>query len=346
MVEIKAFEFDRLIQRGPLESRVFLIFGPDGGLVSERAEEIARKTGVALDDPFSLVRLDVGDLQGDNGRLLDEVNSIGLFGGERLIWIRGGSGEKQLSGPLQILAETPPEACYVIIEQGDLKKTASLRKTAASSRHILSVPCYSDDARAVSGLMDEVLGSHGLRIAPNARSLLATLLGGDRRASRAELEKLCLYCRNDGMVEEHHIRDIIGDASAISADDAVDAVLAGNTESFLQVMEKIASSKTPMFLVLQSCLRTFQLLDLMRGEMEGENAPLAKVMQSRGRHLHFRRKPIVERALAAWTSADIGRETNRINAAILQSRQRPALEDSIARQTLLSTALQAKRRLR
>jgi DNA polymerase III subunit delta len=79
MADIKSHEFDAFLQR-PLKDRLYLIYGPDRGLVSERAAQIAAKTGIALDDPFSLIKLDAADLQQDAGRLLDEVNGIGLFG--------------------------------------------------------------------------------------------------------------------------------------------------------------------------------------------------------------------------------------------------------------------------
>ena len=49
-----------------------------------------------------------------------------------------------------------------------------------------------------------------------------------------------------------------------------------------------------IFLVLQACLKQFQLLDLMRAEMDEKRQQPAQVMQTLGRHLHFRRKPIIE----------------------------------------------------
>jgi DNA polymerase-3 subunit delta len=145
-------------------------------------------------------------------------------------------------------------------------------------------------------------------------------------------------------VDDHHVTEIIGDASAISVDDAVDAILSGNSTNFLHAMQKITSSKTSVFLVLQACLRQFQLLDTMRAEMDEKRVPPAQIMQTQGRHLHFRRKPIIEQALKSWSADAITRETKRLQAAILQTRQRQILEDSIAMQTLLSTTLQSARR--
>jgi DNA polymerase-3 subunit delta len=344
VAEIKSHEFDALLRRFSGDQRICLVYGPDRGLVSERAAALAEKTGIALNDPFSLTKLDIGDLQKDPGRLIDEAQSIGLFGGEKLIWIRGAANEKYLVDALAVLIEKPPEAAYVVVEAGDLKKGSLLRKTVESAKCAVAVPCYADDGRALNALIDSELGAENLGITPDARRALIALIGGDRIASRNEVRKLALYCRGAGTIEEHHVSEIIGDASAISVDDAVDAILGGNMDAFLHAMQKISASKTSVFLVMQACLRQFQLIDTMRAEMEEKRLQPAQIMQTLGRHLHFRRKPIVEQALRTWSADAIARETNRLQAAILQSRRRQILEDSIAMQTLLYTTLQSGRR--
>lgn len=344
MAEVKSHEFDAFLKRKPLPVRLFLIYGPDRGLVSERAAALAAASGVALGDAFSVVKLDAGDIGSQPGRLIDEMNAIGLFGGERLIWIRNAGSEKGLSDGLDILAGMPAGPSTLIIEAGDLKKGAALRKAAESISAAVAIPCYADDGRALQALIDQELSAENLRISPAARERLVETIGGDRLASRNEVRKLALYCRGKEMVEEQDVAEIVGDASAISTDDAVDAILKGDRDGFLHAIQKIVSSKTPVFLVLQGCLRQFQLLEMMRAEMDEKRLPAAQAMASLGRHLHFRRKPIVENALRTWTGPAIRRETQRLQAAILQSRQRPALEDTIAMQTMLATVLQSARR--
>ena len=344
MAEVKSHEFDAFLKRKPLPVRLFLVYGPDRGLVSERAAALAAASGVALDDAFSVVKLDAGDVGNQPGRLIDEMNAIGLFGGERLIWIRNAGSEKGLSDGLDILARMPAGPSTLIIEAGDLKKGAALRKAAESTPAAVAIPCYADDGRALQALIDQELSAENLRISPAARERLLETIGGDRLASRNEVRKLALYCRAKEMVEEQDVEEIVGDASGISTDDAVDAILKGDRDGFLHAIQKIVSSKTPIFLVLQGCLRQFQLLELMRAEMDEKRVPAAQALASLGRHLHFRRKPIVESALRTWTGPAIRRETQRLQAAILQSRQRPALEDTIAMQTMLATVLQSARR--
>ncbi|MBR0557660.1 DNA polymerase III subunit delta [Ciceribacter sp. L1K23] len=346
MTELKSHEFDSSIARISKSFRIFVFYGPDRGLVSERASEIAASIGIPLNDPFAVVRLDGSDLQGDAGRLVDETRSLGLFGGDRLVWVKASGSEKALTDGLEIVAEGRLEGCHLIVEAGDVKKGAALRKIGQSSSNIAMVPCYADDNRAISALIDAELSKTRQHITPAAREYLLSLLGGDRLASRNELSKLLLYCKGADQIDLEQVSDIIGDASVVSVDEAVDAVLKGDREGFLHAAKKVVASKTPVFMMLQACLKQFQQLDAMRSEMEDKRLQLGQILQTAGRGIHFRRKPLVERALRGWSSSDLSRETARLQSAILQTRQKNALEANIAIYTLLSTTLQSARRLR
>ncbi|MCF6369019.1 DNA polymerase III subunit delta [Rhizobium halophilum] len=342
MAEIKSNDSDSFVARASETYRIFVIYGPDRGLVSERAAILARKSGVAQDDPFSMLKLDVGDLQ-DGGRLLDEVNSLGLFGGEKLVWLRGAGNEKPLLDAMAVLAAGPPPPNRLIVEAGDLKKGSGLRKIAEPAKAIGVIPCYSDDARALNALIDAELAQDGLTITPAARRQLMDLIGGDRVASRNEIRKLSLYCRGSGIVEEEDVAAIIGDASSVSTDDAVDAVLTGDLPALRHALQKVVASKSPIFLVLQACLKQLQMIDSMRAEMHEKNLQTGQVMMTLGRHIHFRRKPVVENALRTWSPEALLRETERLQSAILQTRRRQNLENSIAFQSLMAVALQSAR---
>ncbi|WP_027488202.1 DNA polymerase III subunit delta [Allorhizobium undicola] len=344
MTEIKSHEFDGFLQKSARHYRLFLIYGPDVGLVSERAAALAKNTGVDLNDPFAIIKLDSHEVQADPGRLIDEMNSLGLFGGEKLIWVKNVSNEKGIADGLKILSESALEGSSLILEAGDLKKTSAVRKAGEGARNIATVACYQDDSRALNALVDAEMAAAGKRITPDARSLLLDCLGGDRRASRNEISKLLLYCMNDELIDEAHVAAIIGDASATSTDEAVDAVLAGNPDQLLHAVQKISTSKTPIFLVLQACLKQFQQLDFMRSEMEEKRQQPAQVLQTAGRNIHFKRKPLIEKSLRNWTSDALAVELKRLQGAILATRKQASLEDTIALQTLLAITLQAARR--
>ncbi len=343
MAQKKAHEVDAFIRRPDPTCRAILIYGPDRGLVSERATALSKSVGVDSNDAFSLVRLDSQDIKDDPARLLDEINAMGLFGGSRLVWLKNAGTDRAIVTAFEAVAADPPPDTLLIVEAGDLKKGSALRKAAESGSACMALPCYGDDHRSLQALIDEELGAADLKIAPELRRLLADHLGGDRLASRGELQKLALYCRGQERIEEADILAIMGDASALSVDEAVDCVLTGNLPGLDLALRRILASKTPVAQVLQACLRQFQTIDAARGRIEGQKQPPAQVISEAARRLHFRRKPAFERAARAWSGPAVDGVLQALNTTILEGRRQPALQDSLARQTLLAIAQRSER---
>src|SRR5690606_38875698 len=140
--------------------------------------------------------------------------------------------DKSTAEAVKVLLDMPATDAVVLIEAGDLKKGSALRSTVEAGGGAMALPCYADDARGIDRLIDEELARARLSISLDARQLLKSALGGDRLASRGELEKLTLYCAGKDKVETEDVLHAIGDASAMSVDSAVDAVLAGRVGDF------------------------------------------------------------------------------------------------------------------
>lgn len=344
MAELKPHEFDRLLHASSALPQLMLFFGPDKGLVSERAEAAAARTGVNLADPFSVVKLDASEIQKTPGRLMEEMQSIGLFGGQRLVWVRGANNEKAIVDELTALATGSAGDSYLIIEAGDLKKSAALRKAADTARSVAAVPCYADDARSLNALIDGVLAETGQRISPAARTLLLESLGGDRRASRGEIQKLSLYCRGEPLIDEKHVAEIIGDVSATSLDDMIDALLIGDQHAMIAAFEALLSAKTAIYQLLNSVLRQFQMLDNLRAEMDRSRQPAAQVVASHGKQIFFKRKGVITQALSVWTAPRLSREMQRLQTMVLTSQRNPSIAPSVAAQLLLSLTQQSARK--
>src|SRR5690606_24997914 len=115
-----------------------------------------------------------------------------------------------------------------LIEAGDLKKGASLRSAVENGSAGMALPCYADDARGIEDVIDSVLSEWKMQITLDARHLLRASLGGDRLATRGELEKLCLYARGKKRIDIDDVREAVGDVAGLSTDEIIDAMLMGN----------------------------------------------------------------------------------------------------------------------
>ena len=125
MVALKAADVDRFIARPDPARPIVLVFGPDAGLVRERAEALIKSSVDDPSDPFSLARLDGDDLAGEPTRLVEEANTMPLFGGRRAVWVKAGS--RNFAPAVEALIASAAPDCRVVIEAGDLRRNAPLR---------------------------------------------------------------------------------------------------------------------------------------------------------------------------------------------------------------------------
>jgi DNA polymerase-3 subunit delta len=91
MVAFKAAQVDSFVARPNPAQPIVLVYGPDAGLVRERAEALIRIAVDNPNDPFSLARLEGDELAGEPTRLVEEANTIPLFGDRRAVWVKAGA---------------------------------------------------------------------------------------------------------------------------------------------------------------------------------------------------------------------------------------------------------------
>jgi len=87
-VQLKANEVDRYLNNKAGFHSVILIYGPDQGLVSERTNVLSKAALEGNDDPLSKLTLESDDIANDPARLIDEANSVALFGGDKVIRLK------------------------------------------------------------------------------------------------------------------------------------------------------------------------------------------------------------------------------------------------------------------
>jgi DNA polymerase-3 subunit delta len=318
-----------------------LIFGPDAGLVRERAEKIIKASVDNLDDPFSLVRLEGDDISGDAGRLVDEANTIPLFGGRRAIWVKAGG--RNIAPAVEALLAAPPKDCRVVIEAGDLRRNAPLRNLCERSKSAVAIPCYVDGEREIARLIDEEMQAASLSIAPDARAALVPLLGGDRQGSRNEIRKLALYAHGKGQVALEDVIAVVSEASALALNGVVDAMFAGKIAEAESQFAKARAAGTLPGAIMSATMRQLSVLHKMRLSIE-EGRSIGQVVESVQPQIHFRRRPLFEAALKTWTGERLVRVMTQLAEAALEVRRQPNLADAIAQRAVLSIASTARRK--
>src|SRR6201994_2794504 len=290
MVALRGRDIDTFLARPDPARPIILLYGPDAGLVRERADALLKSAVDDPNDPFSMVKLDGDELSAEPSRLIDEALTVPLFGGRRAIRVRAGS--RSSASGVETLADTPLKDCRIVIEAGDLRAESPLRKACERAKTAVAIACYPDTERDLARLIDEELKLSNLRIAQDARAVLMGLLGGDRQASRNELRKLTLFAHGEGEVTLDHVMAVVADASEMKLDPIVDGAFAGRPDLVESEFAKAMVAGTYPGVIISAAQR--QAAWLHKSALAiADGAPASTVLDGGFPRLHFSRKAMV-----------------------------------------------------
>ena len=346
MVAIKSADGDAFAARPSPARPVVLVFGPDAGLVRERAEKIIQASVDDPRDPFALVHLEGDALAAEPSRLVEEAHTVPLFGGRRAVWVKAGG--RNFAAAVEAVLASPPSDCRIVIEAGELRRNAPLRALCEKANSAAAIACYADDERDRLRLIDHEMREAKLTIAADARAALVSLIGGDRQASRSEIRKLALYAQGKDRVVLDDVLAIVADASALALDAVVDAAFAGRAPEVETQFSKALAAGTSAGTIMSAALRQVMQLHKLRLSIEaGDNLDAA--LRGFVPPLHFRRKSLVEAALKSWTASRLEQAMHQLAEATLNLRRLrtpiDGLADSLAQRALLTIAQQGRRKV-
>jgi len=295
--------------RAPRPSKNFvLVYGPDKGLVHERAKDLAGKWVSSLKDPFSVSEFTADQLKADPARLSDAATSMSLTGEDQVIWIRD-CGDK-ITDIIKAVIDDPVKAWPIIIEGGELAPRSSLRKLFETHDECAALACYADEGRGLERVITETLRSQGVTADREAIACLMEMLGGDRLVIRGELEKLALYVKgkegDSSLITGEDVLSCIGNSSMTSLDELVYAVGNGNQPAIDAALIKAFSDGLNAVAIIRAVQRHFHRLHIVKGHMEMGHS-LDSAVSGLRPPIFFKWKSAFQRQAQTWSLSHINR---------------------------------------
>jgi len=268
----------------------YFFHGADIGLMRERALAMAKMIIPDLDDPFQSVSLRGEDIKGDAARLVDEVTALPVFGDERLVRLRG-TGAEMLDG-VKKAVPLLRTGTRLIIEASDTTTKHAIVKFCEGENNVASIGCYADEDKDIGQLARTVFAADNITIDNDAIQLLVSRLGGDRLASRSEIDKLAIMAGPNGQLTADDIDEALGDSSSQAIDLFMKSILTGNVSQLAKLLEKARQEDiAPIAILRQLAFGMRQVFEAAALIERGESAATA-VGRLRP-PVHFKSKPLI-----------------------------------------------------
>lgn len=336
---VKSGDADRFAVKPPAGTVAILVFGPDQGLVRERARAAMKSVLSDLNDPFRVTELDDAALSADPARLGDEAASISMTGGRRVVHVtNAANGQAKL---FQRFLDGPAGDALVVVEAGDLNKGGALRRVFEEADNAAAIACYPDSASELDDVVRAGLKAEGLAIEPSALALAVSRLGSDRGVTRREIEKLVLYVKGDPIVTEAHVLAVMGDESGLRMDEVCDAAGAGDFPRMDRTLARLWLDDTSPVAVLRVALSHFQRLLAVRVEAD-DGGDLNGAIRKLRPPLFGRRADAFRAQAARWRLPDLEEALNLLYEAEALTKTTAIPAEAACGRALLSVAALAR----
>lgn len=339
-MKVTARQVNILLEKPEPKLRAALMYGPDQGLVRERADRMSRAIVEDLTDPFRVSDLSAANIKDNPARLLDEAAALSMTSGARIVRVRD-ANEKQV--PLfTALFETKQPLSLVIAEAGDLRPRSPLRILFEECDHAVAIGCYLDDASGIDNLIQDICQTHNLTITPDARRYLVNNLGSDRLVSRSELDKLVLYLGQSRQITESDVSAVVGDNGEATMNGFALAVAEGDHRQVTRALARLALEGVTSVQALRGALHHLYRLHLIAIRVaSGEN--VARAVSSLRPPVHFTTRIAVQRQALAWSDIKLQRAMSILLDAEIDCKSRGNLSTVIANMAFLRVANAAQR---
>lgn len=231
------------------------ICGSDDFLVGRMGKERFAALSAEVTDEFSREIINgfaanVGEVEGAVNRFRDAVQTVSMFGGKRVVWLKDvnfladtvtGRAESTLAlvADLQeILAQLNPEETAVLITAAPIDRRRSFPKWCEKNADFTLVGADGDSAsEALAGVALAEAKAVGASFGPGAVELLLAKVGANTRLIVEETHKLASYA-GDTPIEEAHVAELTPNVAEGDFFEAAEAFFSGDLRWTLAALHR------------------------------------------------------------------------------------------------------------
>lgn len=341
-MKLSGAKADAFVKKPNADVRAVLLFGPDGGLIRERAKALIARFADA-EDPFAITELTGDALRKDGALLADSANAMSLMGSAAVVSVRdvGDATAPVIEDWLEAGAGAHP----AIFEAGELAPRSKLRALFEKRADAAAIGCYPDEGRDLAGVVREHLSAAGVSLDRDALPVLLSRLGTDRLAVRQELDKLVLYAGGPGSKATISAADIevaIGDVKTASLDDIAFAVGSGDQNALGAAMDRAFAEGATAVGIVRAVQRHLDRLHQAKS-IAVTDGNLQGAIKKLRPPVFFKVARAFESQARSWAPRDLSRAMNLLLETERDCKSGLDIERAICERALLQLTQAARR---
>ena len=313
----------------PLKMFGALLYGPNEYRVNKNFDEIYKELNQNNDEVLEAQQLNSNIILNQNEVFFNEINTIMLSGGIKIIKIDMLDTDK--AGCLENYLERPTEKTFILVKSGKLGPRSKLRILFEKSINFISIPFYEDTIKDTHGFIENYLNANNFSISNDAKQKIVSFSGQNNKALESNLELIMLYMfeEKEKTIDSDIVDKVLLSDKPVEIQNLCNSAALGMIDDALFCFNKLESNGQQPIQVLNSLSNFFQRIHNTLIAMDsGKN--LTEAMNELKPPVFFKEKDNFARQIRLWNLQKIERALTIINEGETEIKRSPELSKTIA----------------
>ena len=340
-MKIQNYKIDDYCKNLENNPGALLIYGADYGLINERINLIVNKffnIDKNNNSKLNIIDIETSSLLNDPEFLEIESKSLSLIDKNKLIKIK--NANDKILETIQKYLLNPEKTCIIIVIADNLSPKSKLRLFFEKHNTAVIIPCYLDDKKTISELINSRLKKENISANQDTVDLLANHLGEDRLITISEIEKAILLAGKEKYLKNEDILSYVVDSNSINMDELCDTTLSGDIEKSFNILFRMQSQGISAIQIIRSFIRQLQNLIILKKLVVNNN--IDPIINNFKPPIFFKRKPKIKNQIQSLSIKNINKIIKILNSSEIYCKKPKSSQNLIIKQAVLTIGLLTK----
>ena len=326
---------------------IFLLYGPNFGLVNLLYKKSIVLLSIDLNDPFNVSKIDGSQLQDNPSIFHDNISTFSISKDKRTILLDltyitiNKSIENNI---LKVLKENNDDY-LLLVKANNLGSKNELVKFIENLDNGILVPCYEDNTNNVKLQIAKLFNQHSFTCSANFLSTLSSKFNSDTSINLMEINKLESFLIDNENITEEMILSLITDNIDINLNKIIQLCSSGNIQEALFSLDKIYENSSTAISLTRLFVKHFRIIEkILLSVNNGSN--ISDTINNIKPPIFFKDRPLLTFQCKLWTLKKVNLIFKRLIEIELKCKSNIYPNKILLSQFILSTSLIAAKSAR
>ena len=301
-MKIKSENFFNSFKKNNNLHNVFLLYGPNFGLVNLLYKKTIDLLSIDINDPFNVSKIDGNEFKDNPSILNDNISTFSMSEDKRavLLDLTYITINKTIEGAILNTLKEKSNYFFLLIKANNLGSKNELVKFIEKLDTGILVPCYDDDTNKVKIQISKLFNQYKFTFSSNFLSLLSSKFNSDTSINLMEIKKLESFLIDNENVTEEMILSLITENIDINLNKVIQLCSSGKIQETLFYLDKIYESSNTAISITRLFVKHFKVIEkILLAVQNGSN--ISETINNMKPPIFFKDRPLLTFQCQLWS---------------------------------------------